>query len=313
MKPIAAVALVAACACTEKPLSSPVAVTSVPAPVEPAPQPKAERHERDPLDVHVPESGTALDDLPHRREQLKWLARVGDCLPQDRELPIVLDVYDKRLVACVAVFTRRDVTVQLDPVHYACWNVDPSTGNVTKRSDLGRDYFACRDGSCPPGFPTKRWVSHDGTQEIRAGVDELAIVSRPGGAPVRTIKLGYDAEGAMRDSFTLVGRSLIQLEGSVYIRDDRGALRGEVPGIGVHVVDEDHVLVQSLDGDHVLYQLSTNKRTTVIRGADYLEKMVRFGGTFYAVDSDPRRLVVLDPRTLQPQRTLPLRTCPLPV
>ncbi|MBX3155627.1 MAG: hypothetical protein KF773_06490 [Deltaproteobacteria bacterium] len=280
------------------------------APTAPAPVPAAAPA---PAQMRVKASGTAKDDLPHLRAQLAWLERVGDCIPQDRELSLALDAYDGKLVACVQVMTRRDVSVMLDPVNYACWDVDPATGQVAKRRDLGRAYFDCRDGACPPG-ETRRFVSYDGTAQVLASETELTIARRPGDAPVRT--LPFTMELFLRGSVTYVGARLFVLDPdgpAVHVLDDRsGKAIDKLDGISVHVVDGGHVLVGGAgDEDHILYDLVSGKRTKVIRGAEYLETMVALKGAYYAVDGEARRLVALDPRTLQPQRSLPLRTCPV--
>lgn len=255
-------------------------------------------------------STNAKDDLPHLRARLAWLDRVGDCIPVDEDLLLALDAYDGKLVACAQVITRRGASVFFDPVSYACWNVDPATGAVAKRRDRGRDYFRCQDGACTAGATAH--VSHDGAHELIVSDGKLAIVRRPGGAPVR--ELAFPTEDPMRGDLTLVGSSLIYVDranAAVNVHDDRGALRTTLAGLSVHVVDDTHILASGMDGDHILYDLVSGQRTVVARGADYLEAMVRFGGAYYAVDGDARAIVALDPASLQPRHAQPLRTCPL--
>lgn len=266
--------------------------------------------------MQVPPSGSAGDDFPHRKRELAWLAKARDCVPpRDDTVTLALDAYDGRLVLCAQAMTRRDVSVFFDEVSYACWNLDPATAAVSRRADLGRAYFRCQDGTCQAGDFNKA-ISYDGTEEIvlTEATQEVSIRARPAGTLVRSFKgpAAFAGQELLRGHLTLVGHTIFAVfDYSILVLDDRGGARGKLEGIDLHVVDEGHVLaIRDIEGQHAtLYELATRKATPIALTAKYLAGAVRHGGTFFAVDGDARKLVTLDPKTLQPRRALPLPIC----
>ncbi|HWU86482.1 MAG TPA: hypothetical protein VN253_04380, partial [Kofleriaceae bacterium] len=241
-------------------------------------------------------------------------ASARDCVPpRDDTLALALDAYDGHLVLCAQASTRRDVSVFFDDVSYACWNVDPATAAVSRRADLGRAYFRCQDGACPPG-PGDEAVSHDGTEQLvfSEAKRELSIFSRPAGALVRSFASPPDFAGQefLRGQLTLVGHTIFAIiDHSIFVLDDRGAARGKLDGIDLHVVDEGHVLAIRDEQHATFYELASRKAAQIALTAPYLAGAIRHGGTFFAVDGDARKLVTLDPQTLQPRRALSLPIC----
>jgi hypothetical protein len=269
-----------------------------------------------------PASGTASDDLPHRRQALAWLATVGNCVPRSRYdeaiplapegLPLALDSFDGRLVLCAQSATRRDVSVFFDDVSYACWNVDPATAAVSRRADLGRSYFRCQDGACPEG-DTFEAISRDGTERLvyDEAKQALSLFTRPGGALVRSFPFPRGADLAFwRGTLTLVGHTIfVVTEDGILVLDDRGKPLGKLSGSELNVVDEGAVLAVRDERHATLYELATRKSTPIALAAPYLAGAIRHGGGFYAVNSKARKLVKLDPKTLQPLRTLAFPIC----
>jgi hypothetical protein len=271
----------------------------------------------------VPPSGSASDDLPHRRRELAWLAKAKDCVPphdpsltltpHGETLSLALDSYDGKLVLCAQAITRRDVSVFFDFVSYACWNVDPATAAVSARADLGRAHFRCQDGACSAG--DRRSISHDGTEVLvfSEAKGELSIVTRPGGAPVRSFPSppAFAGQEFLRGQLTLVGHTIFGIvDSSITVLDDRGAARGTLEGRELQVVDAGRVLVIRDEQHATLYELATRRTTPIALTAPYIAGAVQHGGAYFAVDGDARKLVLLDGKTLQPKRTLPLRLCP---
>lgn len=262
-------------------------------------------------------SGSAKDDFPHLQRELAWLARAKDCVPQKEDLlDLALDSYDGKLVLCAQASTRRDVSVFFDNVSYACWNLDPATAAVTRRADLGRSYFQCQDGACPP-LTFNRSVSHDGTKEVVFADDkpELSIRTRPGGALVRSFPAppSFAGEELHRGELMLLGDTIFALvDRAVHVIDDRGNLRAKLDGIYLHAVDAGHALAIAYHPRATLYELASGKSTPITLAAPYLAGAVRHGGTWFAVDGDARKLVTLDPKTLQPRRSIPLPLCKWP-
>jgi hypothetical protein len=267
-------------------------------------------------------SGTASDDLPNRRQDFAWLATVGNCVPASRideshpamreVLSVALDSFDGHLVLCAQSSTRRDVSVFFDDVSYACWNVDPATAAVSRRADLGRSYFRCQDGACPPG-ETYEVISRDGTERLVYSdtKQELSLYTRPGGALVRSFPFPAGAGQAFwQDTLTLVGHTIfVVTDGGIHVLDDRGKPIGKLGGSNLHVVDEGAVLAIRDARHATLYDLATRRSTPIALTSAYLAGAVRHGGAFYAVNSKARKLVTLDPKTLQPVRKLSLPIC----
>lgn len=262
-------------------------------------------------------SGSAADDFPSLQQELAWLQRAKDCVPQKEGLlELALDSYDGKLVLCAQALTRRDVSVFFDDVSFACWNVDPATAAVTRRPDLGRSYFQCQDGTCPM-LTINRFVSHDGTKEVALaeGKAELSIFARPGGALIRSFTGPATLAGQElhRGELLLLGDTILAVADQVvHVLDSRGAVRGKLDGHYLHVVDAGHVLAIRDERRATLYELASGKSTPISLTARYLERAVRHGGAFFAVDSDARKLVTLDPKTLQSRRSLPLPLCKWP-
>jgi hypothetical protein len=296
--------------------ASPTGSAAEPAAVAPAVSPVMPRMPQ------VPPSGSASDDLPSRRQEFAWLATVGNCVPPSRidkshpmeleVLSLALDSFDGHLVLCAQSSTRRDVSVFFDDVSYACWNVDPATAALSRRSDLGRSYFRCQDGACPPG-ETFEVISRDGTERLVYDdtKQELSLFTRPGGALVRSFPFPSGAGQAFwRDTLTLVGHTIFMVtDKEIHVLDDRGKAQGKLSGSNLNVIDEGAVLAFGEDRRATLYDLATRKSTPIALTSPYLAGAVRHGGAFYAVNSRARKLVTLDPKTLQPRRTLPLRIC----
>jgi hypothetical protein len=261
-------------------------------------------------------SGSAADDFPSLKQELAWLARAADCVPQKEGLlELALDSYDGKLVLCAQGLTRRDVSVFFDEVSYACWNIDPATAAVTRRADLGRSYFQCQDGTCPM-LTINRFVSHDGTKEVALaeGKAELSIFARPGGALIRSFAgpAALAGQELHRGNLILLGDTIFAVADQVHVLDSRGAVRGKLEGNHVHVVDAGHALVIQDHRRATLYELASGKSTPISLTARHLAGAIRHGGTFFAVDSDTRKLVTLDPKTLQPRRSIPLPLCKWP-
>jgi hypothetical protein len=270
-----------------------------------------------PSDVRVPvvpRSGTAKDDFPHLQRELSWLARAQDCVPpEDDLLSLALDSYGGKLVLCAQALTRRDISVFFDDVSYACWNVDPATAAVTRRADLGRSYFRCQDGTCPM-LTFNKAISYDGTKQVvlAEGKPELSIFARPAGTLIRSFASlpAFAGQELQRGELTLVGDTIFGIvDQTIHVLDDRGGVRGKLEGIELHVVDDGHVLAIRDEQHATLYELATRKSTPISLTAPYLAGAVRHGGTFFAVDDDTRKLVTLDPKTLQPRRSLSLPIC----
>ena len=267
-------------------------------------------------------SGTASDDLPNRRREFAWLATVGNCVPPSRRdeshplqlevLSMALDSFDGHLVLCAQSSTRRDVSVFFDDVSYACWNIDPATAAVSRRADLGRSYFRCQDGACPPG-DTFEAISRDGTERLvyDEAKQELSLFTRPGGALVRSFPFPRGADLAFwRGTLTLVGHTIfVVTDDEILVLDDRGKPIGKLGGNNLHVVDEGAVLAIRDERHATLYDLATRRSTPIALTSPYLAVAVRHGSAFYAVNSKARKLVTLDPKTLQPVRKLSLPIC----
>jgi hypothetical protein len=268
---------------------------------------------RPPRVPQVPPSGSAGDDLPHRRQDLAWLGSMRNCVPsqaRNEEIELALDSYGGHLVLCAQALTRRDVSVYFDHVSYACWDVDPATAAVSLRPDLGRSYFQCQDGACPPG-DTDEVISYDGTELLVHSEDkhELAIFTRPGRKPVRSFAF---AEPVDPRGLTLLGHTILVEGHGISVLDDHGTSLAKLEGIEVHVVDEGHVLVvRDIDERQgTLYDLASRKAVPIRLAAPYVAGAVRHAGALFAVDSNARKLVTLGPKTFQPGRALPLPICP---
>lgn len=261
----------------------------------------------------------ANDDLPHRRARLTpLLASARDCVPRadllgpdDEAIMLALDTFDDHLVVCAQVVTRRGGSVFLDPVSYACWNVDPKTAAVTRRADLARSYLRCQAGGCTP-YEDRTVTSYDGTEQLTFddAKHELAITTRAGAA-VRSFPSPPELAGAepLRGDLTYVDHTIFAVADEiVLVLDDHGHLLGHAAGRDVHVMDTGHVLVAEDEQHATLYDLATHATRRVQLPALYAAEAVRLHDVLYAID-DARRLAVLDPDTLRARRTQPLVVC----
>lgn len=264
--------------------------------------------------LRVPRSGSAKDDFPHLKKELAWLAKAQTCVPsQDEQIRLALDSYGGKLVLCAQVSTRRDVSVFFDDVSYACWNVDPTSAAVSRRADFGRSYFQCQDGSCQPGDHNKA-VSYDGTQQVvlAEAKPELSVLARPAGTLVRSFSAppAFGGQELLRGELTLVGHTIFGIvDQTIYMFDDQGSMRGKLDGNSLQVADDGHVLAVRDEQHATLYEIATRKSTPITLAAPYIAGAVRHAGTFFAVDGENGKLVTLDPKTLQPRRSLVLPIC----
>lgn len=261
----------------------------------------------------------ANDDLPHRRAQLTpLLATAHDCVPranllgpEDEPVTLALDTFDGHLVACAQVITRRGGSVFLDPVSYACWNIDPKTAAVTRRADLARSYLRCQAGGCAP-YEDRTVTSYEGTEQLTFddAKHELAITTRAGAA-VRSFASPPELAGAepLRGDLTYVDHTIFAVaEQTVLVLDDHGRVLGHAAGRDVHVIDAGHVLVAQDDQHATLYDLATHATRRVQLPAPYAAEAVRFHDALYVID-DARQLAVLDPGTFRVRQTRPLAVC----
>jgi hypothetical protein len=293
-----------------------VAKPPPPAAVEAAP---ARAVAIDEMDRPGPPPTQARDDLPHRRARLDpLLAAARDCVPRadllgpdEEAITLALDAFDDHLVVCAQALTRRGGSVFLDPVSYACWNVDPKTAAVTRRADLARSYVRCQAGGCAP-YEDRTVTSHDGTEQLAFddARHELAITTRAGAA-VRSFPSPAELAGQepLRGDLTYVGHTIFAVgELGVVVLDDHGQILGHAAGRDVHVMDAGHVLVSEDEQHATLYDLAPHKPRRLQLPAPYAAQAVRFHGALYAID-DARRLAALDPDTLRVRQTRPFVVC----
>jgi hypothetical protein len=261
----------------------------------------------------------ASDDGPHRRDRLTpLLASARDCVPRadllgpdEEPVTLVLDAFDDHLVVCAQVLTRRDGSVFLDPVSYACWNVAPKTAAVTRRADLARSYLRCQAGGCAP-YEDRTVPSYDGTEQLAFDDThhQLAITTRAGVA-VRSFASPADLAGAepLRGDLTYVGHTIFAVtDQAVLVLDDHGRVLGHAVGRDVHVMDAGHALVTEDDQHATLFDLATHATRRVQLPAPYAAQAVRFHDVLYTID-DARRLALLDPATFRVRQTRPLVVC----
>jgi hypothetical protein len=334
--------VVAACS------AAPVAVPVVHAPAPPAAPAAAAPDE---VEVQIPHGAT--DDLPHRRQLLApWLR--ADCVPphdladpadDHDQIELALDVLDDQLVACAQMLTRRGGSVFGDHVSYACWNVS-ATGAVARRGDLGRSYFRCQDGSCPPGTLDHDVPSYDGTQLISLDLrGNLTRYTREAdgsrGALVGTI---HAKQLELDGSDDRTGADLVAMPGgAIAVTDDiddtlvfnsHGILEARVEAARLDVEDATH-LFATRDALHGAVVDLVAQRITKIRldgctaaelreeveqsgpcqtvlAATHLGNVVRWRDQLYAIDGAGRRLLVLDPATFRATASQPLAVCTPP-
>jgi len=317
-----AIVLLVVASCHRNDRASPAALPPPPQPVNadagaPAPVPApvttgAMRH-------HTRLRNEANDDFPHRGARLTpLLASARDCVPRadllgpdEEPVTLALDTFDDHLVACAQVLTRRGGSVFLDPVSYACWNVDPKTAAVTRRADLARSYLRCQAGGCVP-YEDRTVTSYEGTEQLTfdGAKHELAITTRAGAA-VRSFASPPELDGTepLHGDLTYVGHTIFAVaDQTVLVLDDHGRALGHAAGRDVHVMDAGHVLVTEDEQHATLYDLATHATRRVQIPAPYMAQAVRFHDVLYAID-DARRLAVLDPSTFRVRQTHPLVVC----
>lgn len=289
--------------------------------------------------MQVKESGTANDDFPHRsRDMRAKLAGAQTCVPAatpldvenspDDRITLSIDALGHDLVVCAQAVTRRDVSVYADYVSYACWNIDPTTGWLTRRRDLGRSYYRCQDGACPAGATSE--ISFDGKSRVDTSETTLAIVDRDTGAVRSAITPDRDLahQAWVRGDLTYVGTTLFAHIGDdVIVYTDHGAKLATLPGRATHVVSDHLVIVTAEDFSGTAFDL-TSHATRRIKVPDcpstiddattkcedslrlsHLEDAVEFRRALYAVDNDARKLVIVDPKTYRQRSTKQLAIC----
>jgi hypothetical protein len=255
---------------------------------------------------------SADDDLPHRQRELAPVfAQAPDCIPaynappgnavDDEQLNLAIDALDGKLVVCAQFWTRRDVSVFLDRVSYACWDVDQPTAALTRRRDLGRSYFQCQDGTCPPG--QDRVVSFDGREVVEdvryRGEIEVRSRAKDGtvGEVARTFSTPAALANAEFDGDDLVdvgGALLAVVDDTVRMYDGRGAEVARLSGDTIEVVDAGHVLVfLRAHPDRVtVLDLATRRRKDVRHVPRFALQPAALGSKMYALDGHD--LVALD-------------------
>jgi hypothetical protein len=349
-------ALVVACGGSTEPPSAAVAPPPVAAAgsesAVPEPPPPAPRG----WHASVRRPGPANDDLPHRRAAIApWLDHADTCipprdallrgqpehgLPGDDDLTLSLDAYADHLVTCAQLQTRRGNSVFFDRVSFACWDVDPARGTLTRRADLGRSYLDCQDGRCEPAAAT--WPSYDGSEVVirdddRRVFDVFARGSNGArGKKLRTVAEPADPVGEPPAVVAdLRGVLFVSLEDRVLAIDARGSAFATAGGLVASVVDPTTVRIVT-DALHALDVDVVTHRETVIQlpgcednefgasspdptgpcvtvlAATHLVGAIRYHGTLYATDDNGRRLDVLDPATYRATAARALAVCPPP-
>jgi len=328
-----AIALVG-CAASEPTPSPPVpppAVTTIAADaaVEPGGLPR----------MQVKQSGTANDDFPHRERDMRAkLADAQTCIPAatpldlenspDDRITLSIDALGHDLVICAQAITRRDVSVYADYVSYACWNIDPTTGWLTRRRDLGRSYYRCQDGSCTPGATSE--ISFDGKSRIEASETKLAIVDRDSGAVRSTItpELDIAHQAWVRGDLTYVGTTLFaHIDETIVVYDDHGRRLATLDGRTTHVVSDHLVMVVAEDLHGTIFDLASHAtRQIKVPGCPspsedqmqkcwdslkltHMEDAVEFRGALYGIDNETRQLVIVDPKTYRQRSAKQLAIC----
>ena len=252
----------------------------------------------------------ANDDFPHTAARVAPLV-VGkrDCIPDvpDAETTIALDSYGGKLVACLQVITRRDVSAFFDRVSYACWNLDPKTARLAQRADRGRAYFACQDGSCTE---MNRTTSYDGktTLAFDDAKHTITIAAARGGKVVRTFAAPEELAGheLLGDDLLLLGAVwFAHVDETVHVFDDRGKQLAKLGASAVHVLDATHVL---LTGDVPrIYDVAARSTRDVTLPGEFAAQAVVHAGGLYAMDG--RAFVTLDGKTFRERSRIPLATC----
>ena len=266
----------------------------------------------------------AFDDHEHTTEALAPLfAKADACIPThddpdqpDHSLRVAIDAFGGKLVACAQQLTREHGSVFLQPVSYACWDVDPATGKLARRTDLARSYFACQDGCDGDRAYGHGQVSYDGKRVVTWDDDEthpLEVYERKSddsrGAKLGTVAATENGQQLDLLGLVFVGDALIEGSGTPNVFDLTGKSVAKLPEGELRVVDEMHVIVLG-EKSATLYDTASHKQSKVTIEA-FTSGPVRLGGAAYALDN--RTLVVLDGKTFKKdarKKPLPLATCP---
>ena len=270
---------------------------------------------------------SASDDLPHRQRELAPVfAKATDCIPEygvapdtagddEQRLKLALDALDGKLVVCAQLLTRRGGSVFLDPVSYACWDVDPATAALTRRPDLGRSYFQCQDGACGPG--DDRAVSFDGSEVVERVRDRGAIEvrSRAKDGTIGEVARKFatpaalaDVEFMRGDLVDVGGVLLARADDMIHVYDGRGAEVAKLAGDTVVVLDAGHVLVylQTHPDPVTVLDVATRRKKQARLVPAFAVRPAALGGKMYALDG--RELVALDASFRELKRR-PLKPC----
>jgi hypothetical protein len=302
-------------------------------PAPPAPPPPARPIDAaiaaEPPGLRVVVRDSAGDDLPHRRAMLVPLFEHAErCIPRGAphqedppqpsdEIVLGLDAFAEQLVVCAQVDTRRGGSVFSDLVSYACWNVDPASGQLERRKDLARAFFACRDGACPPEATDVASYDGRGLLVYDEASQPVQLFARNAdgsrGARVRSFAVPPElrALDPMHGAFVYVGRAIFVRDGAparTLALDDEGHVHGSVAGDDIRVVDDGHVLVIDHRSHRAsLFDLSTFATSRVSLDPALASGPVAFAGHAYALAG--RTLVELDPTTFRGRKRLALATC----
>jgi len=256
------------------------------------------------------------------------LARAQTCVPRgtkvvDGEMPpddavfLVLESTGNDLVVCGQAQTRRGASVFLDPVSYACWNVDPKTAFLTRRRDIVRGWFGCADGMCAPD--TRQWPSYDGTRTVRVEDDskKVEILDRTASTLVTSFARPPEfGDSPLTGELALMPTTIIAVESAakkVHVFDLTGKHLASAAGDQFHVVSPGAVIAGTDDVRLQRIDLATHavtKLDAVPEAKSYWWSTVEHRGTVYAVDNATRMLFVLDPKTFAVTSRKQLAICP---
>ncbi len=252
----------------------------------------------------------AYDDLPHRTAELApVIEHANDCIPsaaKDRngepiELSVAIDAFDGKLVACLQSLTRQGGSVFFDRVSHVCWNVDPASGKLTRRSDLSRAFFACQDG-CDGNEDVSYHagtISYDG-HRVAVWPEEpegpITIYELPAKKQVTSFK-----QDAL--DFTALYLGNVLIEGAAY--DETGTEIAKLPAGEARVLDDTRAII--VDGKQAtIFNVSTKRAQAVTLDRAYTAGPVAFAGGAFAIAG--RKLFVLDQK-LKLKKTINLPAC----
>ncbi len=290
-------------ACREdRPPASPPVVVARPAPADAAA----------PI-VTVAVPAEAHDDLPHRKAELApQLARALTCFPAGDDFDPAIDAYDGHLVLCAQALTRRGVSAFSDRVSYACWNLDG--GVLARRTDLGRGFFDCQDGTCT-GELTEV-TSHDG-RTLLVYDDKrqrISIFERmpDGSRGARTHDFALPADvptdNLLAWAFVHAGRTIFARDGDhTFVLDDDGKLLGSTPGERIDVGDDGHVLGREAEAIAGTWWIAGKPHQRSL-ARNYSSGPVVLDGKAYALAG--KTLYTLDGTTLAEKSSRALPLCP---